>query len=580
MLIKQTASTLFVSLIASQFWFGASSSCVASPLKAKPLPPKSSQSKTDTTNKLRQGVTAGKVMPIENNWKMPQPPPLAATEDAEEIQKRTKIPSTNRDYLEILNKANRAIAANPKDVGAYVDMAYAYRNLGQFEDAMKNCETALKLDPNLPVAHGERGLICASLDNDEEALKSFNRAIELDPNNSAFYSHRAWIYAGQKKNKEAIAEATESIKIWDGFSPAYFCRGRAYLDLGEWQKAIDDFGRAIKLFPNEVGAYYQSRAYAYWHIYDYRNSLLDLIVAIRLQSKGQLFNIFQQIALLHPDAFEKALLDLNFKVMKNPRDLNAILDRAIAYSLVREFDKALADLNIAGKLAPNSGLVHRERGLVYLNTGRAPDAVTEFEQAVRLNPEDDSAKNRLRAAQALALRKGPMTSLMIAKAITDHSLDGSLLATKSDNDLEKSQAQARSAVGEYIRTLSKANLRQNLPTRADFDLLAQRDLDKHFSKELNQDVHVEFELLDDSPEPVLDGFPTIICWLKAKANQNVLKEGAATLITKNKQEVVVQNFFSIAQIKASPEDTVQNFPSVLRAEILFRAGVKPHTGSK
>jgi tetratricopeptide (TPR) repeat protein len=578
--LKSIISGRVITILAAFFALALNSeeNCLAQSSKPVPRTTAASHPKkppSASLDKLRAGIKSGNVMPIEKNWKMPRPSNLPATDDAKKIEVRNRIPSTSSDYLQMLNKSSRTMAANPNDAGAYLDASYAYRNLGQFEEALKNCKKAIELNPDLPVAHSELGLVNASLGNNTEAIKNFTRAIELDPQNSAFYSHRAWMYAAAKKEDLAIAEATKSIQIWDGYSPAYYCRGRAYLEKAEWQKAIDDFSRAIKLFPDQDSDYYSSRAYAYFQLSDFRNALLDLILPIRMESQTKHFNIFQQVALLHPDSFQKTLLDLNFRVLKNKKDANALLNRAIAYSLVREYDKALSDLDAASKLAPKNGTIHRERGLVFLQTGRISDAVSELNQAIKLDPEDQSAKNRLLSAKALLAKPGKISKLEVAKVMSTKPATGSSLRPAESVEANvESQSEAQEVIKKYVANLAKENLREHLPERADFDKQASRDLIKYFERELNRKISVEVELLSDVPSPTFGGLPTIYCWVKVKDGPQLLKEGVAILTTQNKHDVLVQSFFTGAQVKANPDLVRKKFPHEMVPEILFRAGLR------
>jgi tetratricopeptide (TPR) repeat protein len=59
------------------------------------------------------------------------------------------------------------------------------------------------------------------------------------------------------------------------------------------------------------------------------------------------------------------------------------------------FDRAMARLETAAKLEPGSAEVASVRGRVYERTGRAADALAEYQRAVALNPSDVPARARL-----------------------------------------------------------------------------------------------------------------------------------------------------------------------------------------
>ena len=95
----------------------------------------------------------------------------------------------------------------------YYDLGNSYHGLGDYQQAIKDFDRAIELDPQLAEAYWGRGRTYHGLGDYQQAIKDFDRAIELDPK---------------------LAEA-----YWD--------RGKTYNDLGKHQQAIDDWKRAAQL---------------------------------------------------------------------------------------------------------------------------------------------------------------------------------------------------------------------------------------------------------------------------------------------------------------------------------------------
>ena len=94
----------------------------------------------------------------------------------------------------------------------YFKLGNTYHGLGDYQQAIKDFDRAIELDPKLAEAYWGRGNTYHALGDYQQAIKDFDRAIELDPR----------------------------------FAEAYRCRGKTYNELGNRQQAIEDWKAAAK----------------------------------------------------------------------------------------------------------------------------------------------------------------------------------------------------------------------------------------------------------------------------------------------------------------------------------------------
>ena len=95
----------------------------------------------------------------------------------------------------------QAINSNRADI--YENRAIYFSNEGKHKQAIKECKSALRLQPMNPFYHFFLGLNLLDTGNIFSAISSFNKAIELDPKNSEHYLYRAMAYVRQFK-KSAV----------------------------------------------------------------------------------------------------------------------------------------------------------------------------------------------------------------------------------------------------------------------------------------------------------------------------------------------------------------------------------------
>ena len=71
--------------------------------------------------------------------------------------------------------------AAPGLAAAHIDLAIAYRELGELEKAEASLQKALELAPRHPVVHNERGIVFRKTGRFREARASYEKALELYP---------------------------------------------------------------------------------------------------------------------------------------------------------------------------------------------------------------------------------------------------------------------------------------------------------------------------------------------------------------------------------------------------------------
>ena len=77
---------------------------------------------------------------------------------------------------------------------AYYNRGVAYRNLGDFRQAIRDYDRATELEPTFATAYSNRGVAYRTLGDLRQAIRDFDRAIELEPEEAVAYYNRGLIY--------------------------------------------------------------------------------------------------------------------------------------------------------------------------------------------------------------------------------------------------------------------------------------------------------------------------------------------------------------------------------------------------
>ena len=170
----------------------------------------------------------------------------------------------------------RAIKANPKNVGAYWSLGTVYQAERNYEKALEILTIAIYLDSayNLGFPYRDRANCKNNLGNDTGAVNDMNEAIKLNQDERYFYSDRADYLYNLDKFELALNDYSKALSIFDKHTPARLGRAKTFVILKEFKKAWDDYNLLTDM--SEYSAYdYYYRGIAKFQMKDEINACKD-----------------------------------------------------------------------------------------------------------------------------------------------------------------------------------------------------------------------------------------------------------------------------------------------------------------
>jgi tetratricopeptide (TPR) repeat protein len=197
---------------------------------------------------------------------------------------------------------------------AYSYRADAHRLQQQYDEAIRDYNAAIRLQPDKPALYNRRGICYEEKGDLDRALFEYTRSIEVDSSFPYGYKNRADIFRQQGKQEQASQEYriaakmliqdgiklkkegslntaidryTTAISLKTSYSPgAYYNRGLAYEAKKEYPHALNDYTEAIRLNPRSAEAYLR-RGFVYAQVQkDYQRAESDWRTAARLDPDG------------------------------------------------------------------------------------------------------------------------------------------------------------------------------------------------------------------------------------------------------------------------------------------------------
>ncbi len=144
-----------------------------------------------------------------------------------------------------------------RDAQYFYFRGLGYFDGGDFRNAMKDFDDAIRLNPQFAKPYELRGKIWRAWGMHGKANKDIGDAIRLDPNNARLYYERWTTY---DRGRSSVADLDKAVDIDPDFTDAFIERGIFWAGGGyrtpwaDLDKAISDFNRAINIDSNNARA--------------------------------------------------------------------------------------------------------------------------------------------------------------------------------------------------------------------------------------------------------------------------------------------------------------------------------------
>jgi tetratricopeptide (TPR) repeat protein len=175
---------------------------------------------------------------------------------------------TTRYYGELASRASQELAATaPSSYQALELEAEAMESQSRWDDAAAEYKKILQQNPNVPGIHFRLGRVALSKSespgNTEEARKEFEQELKIDPTNAAAEFSLGEIARRGGQWDEAVLRFTNASKLDPGFAEAFVALGMSLNSAERFSEAVSPLERYIKMLPTDAAGHYQlSIAYA------------------------------------------------------------------------------------------------------------------------------------------------------------------------------------------------------------------------------------------------------------------------------------------------------------------------------
>lgn len=259
----------------------------------------------------------------------------------------------------------------------------------------------LRKNPGAWMAHTHLGLLALAEGRTDEAARRYRMAIAVNPDHAESYVNLANLLARDGKSEEAEATYLKALRVDPTLPAAHYNYGCWLADQGRLEPAERHL-REILRYP----AY---RGLAHLELGDLRirqsreeEALEEYQSALRLDPSNVAAHSNLGIALLRLNRPEDARAAFERALELDPTNAGAHRNLGSLLAAQGRMEQAVAHLAAAADGQPEDPGTHYNLGMVLMEAGHPRDAIACFEQALRLRPGWDQARQSLEQARSRA----------------------------------------------------------------------------------------------------------------------------------------------------------------------------------
>jgi len=277
----------------------------------------------------------------------------------------------------------RAIALLPPLPATYIDLGIVFLRAGDLNKAMGQFEAGLNIqNPSPPEPDWD------------SAISGLREAIVKKPDQPDAHNMLGLLLGRKGADKsEVIAEFREAVRLRPQFAQAYNNLGLVLTQTDDDESALAAFHEAIRIRPDYADAHANLGAALIPTDGEQAIRELEKALALDPSSVKAQFNLATAYGASPKYGAEKEIELLRKVIAASPNFARAHLALGKALLQDGKVAEAITELQEASRLDPQSGEAHYQLGLALSRSGRKDEAATELKQGRELTSADDRDQN-------------------------------------------------------------------------------------------------------------------------------------------------------------------------------------------
>ena len=292
-------------------------------------------------------------------------------------------------YRDEITLFSHVVALNPEAHEAHLNLGSALYEVDRFDEGLTVSRTALQQRPESAGALANVGAGLVYLERFAEAEQLLRRAVELNPRNATAHLNLGEALREQRRHRKAMESYRAAIAIDPRFALAHAGIGRSQFEAQHYAEALAALQQALDLQPESALAatlyLFMGRAARELRQLDTAAGHFRQAIRLDPQDAEPLLELALLLRSQHRhDQAAAVLARIRDLDPEDPETLHAIAE---SFRVEGRLDQALANYHAAIQMDSEFAPAHAGLGLVLVQAQRYAAAAEALERALALEPE-------------------------------------------------------------------------------------------------------------------------------------------------------------------------------------------------
>jgi len=146
------------------------------------------------------------------------------------------------------------VSKSPSRVYPRNNLGIAYTEAGRIDDAVRQFQTALAIDPEHASSYSNLGVLRARQGRLDEAMRAFRAALLYDPELVDAHNNTGLVHLAQGRYEAAEQSFRAAMRLDPGYAKAHYNLGVCFERQGRFDEADDELREALRLDPGYAKA--------------------------------------------------------------------------------------------------------------------------------------------------------------------------------------------------------------------------------------------------------------------------------------------------------------------------------------
>lgn len=266
-----------------------------------------------------------------------------------------------------------------------MEIALNLFNSGQYEDAKNAFQDVIRLNPKEIDAYIHLAYIAGLGEDYDTAIEYYQQALEIDPNDTVALEGLAWAYRVVGENDKA-GDIYRQLTQINSENPEYWiCVGEICRLEDNFEDAIEAYQNVLKINPEDIGAH-RAVGLLYFEEKMYNEAIPHLKAVVDAGVEDNEVAKDLAIAYLRTGRIEESIQQNLDIIARDSTQATPYLNLAAIYTEQQRFEEAIDALEKYIELRPDVPTGHNRIADVYRQMGNYEKAIQYAQHSLEINP--------------------------------------------------------------------------------------------------------------------------------------------------------------------------------------------------